>query len=610
MPNGNELEDFMRHVRRNRKWIFLGLASVFLASACNVVLGLDEYTQNGNENVCMPGTQLSCGYSGPAGTENVGACKAGVKVCKMDGSGYDECSGEVIPAAKEDCGTVADDDCNGQTNESCPCEPGKMQPCYSGPAGTKDVGTCIGGMQTCNPDGLGYGPCNGEQPPRAEDCAQTGDENCDGYQCGETMWALKLDGISIEGVSVAGTGEIYVTGSLNSSFVLDNVNLNTAGAKDVVILKFDAAGKIVWGKSFGSSMADSAFAIDTDKNGNAYVTGYLGAAGTINGNNIAAGVFVVKVAPDGSFAWTKACGGSTSAPISIGKSISVADDGEIIYVAGSFGGSFSCSIGMSVTAMGSSDVFVVRLSGTNGGPVWTKGFGDPAYQDANAITIDGNGDAIVAGRFAGIMDLGGVTLTAMNSNDVFIAKFAGAGGTHIWSTSGAAGGSNGITVDAANNPVLLGGYSSTFSLGGMQLQPAAGAADLFLGKFGAADGKAIWLQGYGGINADTGQSVASGPNGRLVMGGSFRNSADFGGGPLTSANLDAAYVAVYDDMHTHQWSKQFSGQDLAANSTDSVAVGPNSEIVVGGHFGGAVDFGTGPLTAVAGGSEFLIRFAP
>lgn len=595
---------------RNRSLVFLSLASVFVASACNVVLGLDDYKEGATATFCTPLMEQACKYNGPAGTENVGLCKAGVQICKMDGSAYGECTGEIGPAASEDCATMGDDDCNGQTNESCPCMPGMKQDCYSGPMGTKDVGTCRGGTQTCNPDGLGYGSCTDEKTPQSENCQQPGDENCDGYECGATTWALKLDGISVESVSVAGTGDIYVTGSLNGNFALDNVNLNTAGAKDVVILKFNAAGKIVWGKSFGSTMADAAYAIDTDKDGNAYVTGYLGAQGTINGNMLAAGVFVVKVAPDGSYSWIKPCGGSTSAPLSIGKSISVDDAGTSVYVTGPFGTSLSCAIGMSVSAIGSSDIFVVRMSATNGGAIWTKAFGDAAYQDSTAIAIDNNGDAVLAGRFAGIVNFGGPALTASNSNDVFVAKLAGTGGTHVWSISGAAGGSDGITVDANNNPVLIGSYGSAFSLGGMTLLPAGEAQDLFLGKFSAADGQAMWLKGYGGPNADAGISVASGLNGRLVMGGSFRNSANFGGDDLASGNLDAAYVAVYDDMHVHQWSKQFSGPELGANSTDGVAIGPNGEIVAGGHFAGTVDFGTGPIVAAGTGAEFLVRFAP
>jgi hypothetical protein len=58
------------------------------------------------------------------------------------------------------------------------CEPGTTRPCYTGPAGTEDVGICIGGTETCEPDGLGYGACVGEVVPQQEICANGLDEDC------------------------------------------------------------------------------------------------------------------------------------------------------------------------------------------------------------------------------------------------------------------------------------------------------------------------------------------------------------------------------------------------------------------------------------------------
>jgi len=76
-------------------------------------------------------------------------------------------------------------------DEVCICEPGVMTACYTGPAGTEDVGICHGGMQTCNADGFGYGPCLDQQVPGAETCDAAGaNEDCDsdvneGCVCGD-----------------------------------------------------------------------------------------------------------------------------------------------------------------------------------------------------------------------------------------------------------------------------------------------------------------------------------------------------------------------------------------------------------------------------------------
>jgi alpha-tubulin suppressor-like RCC1 family protein len=131
--------------------------------------------------VCMPGEALSC-YAGPEGTKGVGACKAGTKTCTPDGSGFGPCEGEVVPQ-DETCNTSTDDDCDGAVNEEglgCACVPGSAMPCYSGPSGTNGVGACVGGTQTCNGEGTGYGPCEGEVVPQAETCNSAIDDDCDG----------------------------------------------------------------------------------------------------------------------------------------------------------------------------------------------------------------------------------------------------------------------------------------------------------------------------------------------------------------------------------------------------------------------------------------------
>lgn len=78
------------------------------------------------------------------------------------------------------------EDCNGGVNDgcevdgACACTPNQAYACYSGPVGTQDVGICAAGMQVCNAQGTGFGPCVGQVLPALELCASGVDENCDG----------------------------------------------------------------------------------------------------------------------------------------------------------------------------------------------------------------------------------------------------------------------------------------------------------------------------------------------------------------------------------------------------------------------------------------------
>lgn len=89
---------------------------------CNTAVDDDcngQVNEGGAGCVCLPNSAAPC-YSGPAGTQNVGACKGGTKTCNGSGTAYGACVGEVTPAASELCNTASDDNCNGQANEGCP----------------------------------------------------------------------------------------------------------------------------------------------------------------------------------------------------------------------------------------------------------------------------------------------------------------------------------------------------------------------------------------------------------------------------------------------------------------------------------------------------------
>ncbi len=71
-------------------------------------------------------------------------------------------------------------DANGcEQQGTCTCVPGSQQSCYTGPAGTENVGICKSGTQTCNAQGTGWGPCEGEVLPGVEVCANNLDDDCD-----------------------------------------------------------------------------------------------------------------------------------------------------------------------------------------------------------------------------------------------------------------------------------------------------------------------------------------------------------------------------------------------------------------------------------------------
>ena len=60
------------------------------------------------------------------------------------------------------------------------CCPGKSRPCYSGPEGTRNVGVCQDGDQTCLKDGTWDSACDGEVTPAGGESCNGLDDDCNG----------------------------------------------------------------------------------------------------------------------------------------------------------------------------------------------------------------------------------------------------------------------------------------------------------------------------------------------------------------------------------------------------------------------------------------------
>jgi hypothetical protein len=612
-----------------RRRLLGGVLLLGLLGGCTVLAGLDnEYvlTEAGSADGagsggnggsgCEPGTVQDC-YSGPEGTEGVGACKGGLQACSADRSGYGDCTGEVTPEP-EDCATAYDEDCDGEVldeDAGCVCLPSTAASCYSGPAGTMGISVCAAGVEVCNELGTSYGPCVGEVVPAFEECGTAADENCDGEAAckGAHTWSKRFGDSStqeVQSIATDGVGNVVLTGYFSGSVDFGGGPLwNTErGTFDTFVAKLDLAGTHLWSKRFGLGESQYAYSIATDSAGNIVLTGVLvgtadfggGPLGSAGGND----VFVAKLSPTGSHLWSKRFGNVAN---QWGWSVSTDSAGNIVLT-GWFGGTIDFG-GQLLSSAEGSDIFVAKLDPA-GNHLWSKSFGVGNDQYGRGIATDGAGNIVLTGDGFGIgsVDFGGGLLACGGLTDIFVVKLDPAGG-HLWSKcfgDSTAQYSESIATDSAGNIVLTGAFEGTVDFGG-QLLSSAGATDIFVAKLDPM-GSQVWSKRFGDSSYERGNDIATDSVGNVVVTGDFEGTIDFGGGPYSNVGGKDVCVVKLEPSGVHLWSNCFG--DSSHQQGQSVAVDGTGSVFLAGSLDGSADFGGGLLSSEGSVDIFVAKLAP
>ena len=565
--------------------------------------------------LCAPGSTQSC-YSGPSGTQGVGACVAGIETCNADGSAYGPCVGEVVPAA-ESCLTAADDDCDGAVNEEgagCVCVPNTTASCYSGPAGTEGVGICAAGSKTCDAMGTAWGPCAGEVLPEAEDCGQPEDEDCNGVACSASLWSKIAGDVSDQyarAVGIDSAGNVYVTGEFAGGIDLGGGPLISAGNNDIYVAKLDPAGALVWSKRFGSASGQTVYSIAVSPAGLVTLAGsttgtFAFGASTVNPGTATEAAYVARLDADGNAVWAHELGYSG---ISRAYGVTVDSTGNTLIV-GTFDAClYLGAIGCGMATAGGQDVYIAKYDAA-GTFKWAKKYGDANHQSGKSIATDSAGNILVAGDFKGTIAFGGTTLTDSGVNgDMFVAKLD-ASGNSAWAHR--YGGSQVDTLgkvafDASGNIAFVGNFLGSVDFGGGALT-SGNLGSGMVAKLSPA-GVHLWSKATGaGNGTQYMNAVAFDADGNVLLAGAFSGSIAFGSQILSSAGFGDSFVAKIDPQGTPIWSKRF-GDNLQQHSS-GVAAAPSGDIVVAGAAQGTTDFGSGPLASAGGYDAVIAAFAP
>ncbi len=180
-------------------------------------------------------------------------------------------------------------------------------------------------------------------------------------------------------------------------------------------------------------------------------------------------------------------------------------------------------------------------------------------------------------------------------------------GEDLWHKGfGDAGAQTALDVAAWNGgAVLCGFFAGTVNFGGVGLV-SGGGNDAFVASYDYL-GAHMWSKRFGDRRGPIHRpAVAVDLDGSVIVAGDNSGKIDPGGGQLATAGLADVFLAKFDVFGTFLWAKEFG--DNKAQNVFSVATDSQGRIAVAGQYAGKIDFGGGLMTSAGGTDAFVAVF--
>ncbi|MFA5794755.1 MAG: SBBP repeat-containing protein [Candidatus Brocadiia bacterium] len=240
-----------------------------------------------------------------------------------------------------------------------------------------------------------------------------------------------------------------------------------AGSRDALLMKYDSGGKITLQKTWGQTADDEATGIVLDNDKNIYISGR-----TYNFSSREGAVFLTKYNPFGTLQWSRLWDGNNSE-----NANSMVRTTGGIYIVGE-----TRSYGA-----GETDMLILKYT-EEGSLTWTRTWGTPTAETANAIAADGSGNIYITGETNSV-STADVAIISMDPN-------ANIRWRRMWIDNNNERG-RAIAVSATGDVYIAGETDSS----------GAGSMDVVLYRYNSAGG-IQWVRRWGGYRDDNPYGIA------------------------------------------------------------------------------------------------------
>lgn len=359
------------------------------------------------------------------------------------------------------------------------------------------------------------------------------------------------------GLAMDRAGNLFVVGQTFGEFP----GQKNAGMIDGFIRRYDMSGAEVWTRQFGSNERDIPKGVTLDDAGNVYMVGQT--FGSLPGQASAGGwdAFLRKYTPTGDEVWTRQFGGGGAESAA---SVRVDPAGNAYVV----GGTRAALPGQ--TNIGDYDGFIVKFDPV-GNQVWVRQFGTTVEDYTLAVTLDRDGNPILAGETSGLL----AGAAAAGGLDGFVRQYDRDGNV-VW-TRQFGSPLDDFAVGAAVGPsgeVLAVGTTG----GALPGQKSAGEADAFIVAF-TGHGGILWARQFGTSGVDDAEAIGFDAAGHPIVAG--RVNGPLGDSP--SSGGSDAFLAATGSTGGFLWVRQIGG--AADDYAMALAIGQGGFYIAGGTTG-------------------------
>lgn len=387
-------------------------------------------------------------------------------------------------------------------------------------------------------------------------------------------------------VKVDSEGSIYVMGDFDGTVTFGSLQATSQAGRDVFLVKYSSDGTEQWLETIQGSWENFGWSMAIDGNDDVLVTGSFRLVATFgSGTPVqlnsagATDMFVAKYDGDGELLWAKR-GGSTGADAGYSVTTNSAND---VFVSGQFTSTVTFGALSSISSSGQQDVFLLKYN-SSGTEQWVRKGGGTLAEVGRSVRTDADGNIYVSGYYnSATLTFGALTgLSNSGGTDGFLVKY-NSSGTEQWSRK-FGGSANDFaysvaTGPGASPPVYISGYvDGSASFDSINVS-AVGMIDAIVARYNS-DGTVQWVRTGGGPDNDAAEYVNTDADGNVYIAGYLGPDAVFGTWSADAGDGETdLYGAKYDSSGNIIWLTHGGGGYSGAYS---IFTDENNDVYIAG----------------------------